>query len=115
MLQERAKHHKRTTTFVFKAFSEQGYLMNYDFDTLEGALKERQKLFKLYKKKIKEAVVVWRRLTRRGASDWEFAWSKAGGRSKPTIEMYMSQMTNIFVVTKEERALPNEFKGEALG
>ena len=91
----------RTVKYEFKAFGEKGFLSLYVCDTLEEAERERRELHKHYQKKLKHAVKEWERLTKEGATNFQFAWSAAGGREKPTIEQWTSAMTPVLRVTRE--------------
>lgn len=88
-------------TYEFKAFDEKGFLCNFVCTTHEDALQQRQKLYTHYQHKLKVAVSTWERLKEAGASNFEFAWSAAGGREKPTIEQWMYAMTPVTRVTRE--------------
>lgn len=91
----------RTVKYEFKAVGKKGFLTWFVCDTLEDAERERRELHKHYQQKLKHAVKVWKRLTREGATTFQFAWSAAGGREKPTIERWTSPMTPILRVTRE--------------
>lgn len=88
-------------TYEFKAFDEKGFLCNFVCTTHEDALQQRQKLYAHYQRKLKVAVSTWEHLTKVGATDFEFGWSAAGGREKPTIEKWMLMMTPVTRVTRE--------------